>query len=664
MHIEEVKSFFSLIKNKMGRELVGLVSVFLVILILVRYKLLDPIFSGFYPFGYSREVLIPSNLIMLIVVLSVMFLLIFVIIIFLDLELLEKFYSWRHSNKVMALIVAVLFSILYLYNVDGGHVALMDSYELLAGAIQISRGEEYSFLHKAAYGGSLALIPAVLISLDEFVAQLFIILYALLSYIVGAFIWRSIRLESKYEDKYMWLFLILLIVNPMFVAISRTISYEPILLFELSLLILVMTRILNEKYLETSRIIVLYLLLGMLLALIVSMRVNYIIVIGGPIAFTMLKYYFDKLLVKKKIKLFVSHILLAGAVGVLVFLYSRTLVPTWIGRDSGSGMLSILFNIDNFARVIWSSTYIILSFMNAPPARRLFPFMLAALLKASIVNIIVGLLFLSVAYKGWRILYANENTKYISLMLALLVLFDWLFYSMFGGFQARYLVIAIFILTFFFVKGLMVIIANQVNTHPSARKLLIRIPTLDLKLSKRRKMIIILFLMFVAYNSAITVSYWRYPIVKSDNTANTTHADIEEMFRMIDGYGKYPKIIFTTLEALVEFYKYKMHLKIEIFYVYKYFIINGLTPETFENLVNTIRDYLNRGYTVFYLAGWPEIDGYSFLTPHANYKDYYNFMKRIFDYTFLRAGPIGTRASRYFIGPEYELLVLNQYIGP
>lgn len=631
-------------------------AIFSVLMILLAMGVIDHSLAGVYPFDYDKVVMLPRDAMQLIVYLVVVGLSLVLLAGLMLFNLVDRFVSplrkiARNVDTIFPMVaLSVLFVILYALNLDDSHFSTTDSYELMAGALEMAYDQKYSFLHKAAPGASLALIPFLYFQSSEFMAQIAIVIYSALAYVTIIYLWRKVNVYGRDESKYFYVFGLAVIINPMFVAISRTISYEPILILVVSLILLKMYNITSGKYGLMD-----FIFLWVLLAYTVTLRVNYLIVIVGPTLLALLLYFAWKyIFAARDVKEFVLAFLYIVLVGGSSFALGVVLLPEW--AQQGSSLMRI-FDWRHFLGNLPATLYVVASSMNTPPSRSLFGFLLFELSKFSVLNITLGLVLLLVFARGVKDILMRSDLRFFGIYIVLLVLSDVLFFTAYEGWQARYLSISILLELFVITKVMYAIVfageSGDKKLDPSLG------PGLSRRVRKLAVFSFALMLMLAVSNSTMAVINWQTNSVRMDNSDQLSAKEFEEIFIYID---KLPgrKIIFTTYEAAAVFYRYKLRADFEVFFVYEFFITHGINNATMKYVLDNMSWYLARNYSVFYLAGWPEIDKSepSFLS--KKFSDFYELLLSNSEYDIIKVGPKTKRQSHYRIDPIYILLAIER----
>lgn len=658
-----LKSIVDGIREGLTRERYILISilVFIVLIVGEHLGIFSYMITGLYPFGKPPIVMLPIGLLDWIIYLLVLFSVCILLILIFN----GKTVAHRIFGFLLIGILGCLFVFLYFFNIDGHHVSIMDSYELAAGALEIAYYLRYPFMHKVPFGASLAIIPFAL-SKDEFIIQIGIISYVILLILLSVKLWRKLLFFGEAEKNYFPIFVFLIIINPMIVAISRTISYEPIMLLILSLILTLHVDLLKyETYVNTKKTIKKLTLLALFFVFIIMIRVNYIVVFVLPSFLTCGLYYLSIFLnaiykqrrLERKAVFYLVYLLVEA---VFLYLLARSLIPGWATNSSALGRM---FSIRRMLIGILAGLYVVISSINAPPARTLFMYGLFELRKFNILNLILGaIIFVGILKLLIKLLRSNEY-RFLAMYLILTMLFNIGFYATYGGWQARYLLPTLYITIFLVAK----VIASLVIGTPD----LLESKKNSLENFKSKKSIVIyykalrsafiLMCLIATTNAFIAVFYWNTVPVAFDNSCGILSDDaFSELFQIVKSYSDTKTtILFTSLEALAVFYKYKLGLKIEIFFVYKFFIENTINNKTVEELINAIYTYMFKGYTILYLAGWPEIDGYRPPTSEKSFAYFYATLKQTFNYIILKEGPIRARQSQNLEKQIYELLLLT-----
>ncbi|MEM4676947.1 MAG: hypothetical protein QXY55_03565 [Candidatus Korarchaeota archaeon] len=630
---------------------------FIMLHVLLALGAINYLVAGIYPFDYDRVVILPRDIIQFVLYIIVVGLAALLLAAFMRLSYLNDLFGYlrkiiKSADKALSILVlSILFIILYVLNIDDSHFSIMDSYELMAGALEIIHDQKYSFLHKAAPGGSLALIPFMLLQPTELASQIAIIIYSALAYVAIIYTWYKVNVYEKKESKYFYLFGLLVIANPMFVAISRTISYEPILLLVLSLLLLKVYNITTGKHRLSD-----FLLVWILLVYVITLRVNYIVVIVGPTLLVLFLYFtWSYIISAKNLKGFVIAFTYLALMGISSLVSAIALLPEWARQGSN---VAVLFSWRYFIENLPGTLYILASAINSPPSRTAFRFLLFELLKISAMNIILGVIIFRILVTGIIDLLRKKDLRFFGMYVILLMLSNVLFFTSYEGWQARYLCISILLELFVITKAMYAMVFapsgkynNIEQTHRS-----------KYGLSRYTRMFIISFtlmVMLAASNSAITAISWQSESVRVDNSDQLMAREFEEVFTYINQFhGK--KIVFTSYEAAATFYKYKLRADFSIFFVYEFFSKKGIYNDTIRYLLDEMSSYLAENYLVFYLAGWPEIDGHSFSPSQENYSSFYKYLLSSSEYDIIRVGPETKRQSRFIIAPIYILLAIKR----
>lgn len=629
--------------------------IFSVLQVLLAFGLVNYSIAGVYPFDYDRVVMLPKDADQLALYLIIMGLCSLLLAAFVRLFSVNSFTKYlkmviKDANKAFfTALLSVLFVILYVLNIDDSHFSIMDSYELMAGALEIAYNQKYSFLHKAAPGASLALIPFLYFQPSEFAAQIAIIVYSALAYIAIIYLWYKVSVYKKEESEYFYIFGLLVIINPMFVAVSRTISYEPILLLVVSLLLLKVYNITTGRYGLSD-----LLLTWALLAYTVAIRVNYIIVIVGPTLLVLLLYFtWSHIFVTKNVRKLVLALLYVALVGVSSLALGLLLLPEWAQHAPS---MESMFNWKNLSRNLSCTLYILVSAVNTPPSRSLFRFLLIELSKLSALNIVLGLIMFSIFIRGIVDLLRRMELRFFGIYIILLILGNTLFFASYGGWQARYLCVPVLLELFVVAKVICALFINRPGRMEPTSMLKFRI----FRLIKNVAAIgLILMTTLAASNSAMVVINWRAESVMMENSTQISVKELEEVFTyMSKSPGR--KIVFTTYEATAVFYRYKLKANFEIFFVYEFFIRNKIEDVTIKQVLDMISWYLANNYSVFYLAGWPEIDGYRPPTSLLNFGYFYELLLSSSKHSIIEVGPETRRQSWSHTAPIYILLVIEQ----
>ena len=618
------------------------------------------ILFGVYSFGPDRIILLPND-----ITSGVIFVGFVGISILMVCSALLRRARPRFVGLIQAALLVGTFLVFYLYNIDKYHVALTDSYEMMAGAVEIIYKHRYSFIHKASFGSSLFIIPFMIVCVDEFMAQLAIVFYAALSYLLSVRLWRELKIFDESEKENYHLFIFLLIVNPMFVSIARTISYEPIVIFLFVLLLHIQLKLLDVSMLNKlrsylSHIIMMFIMLGLLILI----RVNYLVVFGLPTILVLLFFYLHVLSSHKDSTGLHRNVYLYFALTLvfsgLLLLLAEALTPTWF--KSSSIPAARMFNIYNLLAHLLCSLYVILSAINAPASRQFFPMQIYVLFKVSVLNIAVGIIMLSMVLYVLRRMLRISRYSFYARYLILLMLIDVFFFSAYSGWQARYLIPTLYLEILLFAKALYGLPMASPNKGVDREKPIPEKPTGSdhrIRVCWRRinwKIVGIVFIILVAVsNATMAVLNWRDDAVIFDNIG-TRKDDVEQIFRIIRDFDQERKILFTSLEALAVFYNEKMKLGLEIFFVYEFFLENRVTQRSIKFVVSIIRKFVLDGYAVFYLAGWPEINGYRPSSSFMNVKDFFAILLEKFDYDILLCGHLSKEITQGRKSPTFLLL--------
>ncbi len=606
---------------------------FLLATLLLYLGIIDRRLVGYYVYGYDKILFLPFN------PLSIVCLIIVIVLFYSVIENKELILMNKYNLRIVFL--ALLVGLLVFLNLDGDHSAIVDSYVLLAGAVDIIDGGGIST--RLCYPSpSLLLVPFIVMK-SEFFAQIGIALYFVVFLLMSS---RLIELLTQ-EKGLKYLFVVSLVANPMMIVLARTLSYEAILLMLLALQLNLFYYLTNfhTKGKDYYKALMAFLVVN---ELIVFVNIPHILIVVAPAIVILFLHNLYRLLEGELRDSLITLLLLLA----FSFIYIHSAWLLLKPRYSPDKILkSFSPTQDILTRHIVLETYLMLLPLNGFPVRSGFAFYLLKtenmLLLAIFIAPMSVYMFARGIFEGIR----NSKTRSLSLHMLFVFVLDFLFFMFYVGWQARYLILMIYIESVFIFMAFPRITKQQIKDTD----------VVDIGVSKKflavvksvSKLLLIASLFYVLLmstaNSSILVYHWDASSVFDVNSVNATENELISTFEIIKNHaGK--KVVFTYLYALIYFYRYKLGIdNLTIESICQYFRY-GFNEKTFSNFLLVLEYYMGSGYIVFYLAGWPELDG--------KYKWVYNKIKTMYPYVVLARGNKHYRKSWYYYAPSYELICI------
>ncbi len=606
-----------------------------IFLCLAFFNIVSPSIVGIFVYGYSKIVLFPDIVGFIIYLYGAILTFYLVYSMLCGLEI---------DQRKMGFIFVVLFALVYLYKVDSDHFILTDSYTLLANTVDLMDGNGLRYNFSLSF--ALFILPFMALYLDEFAAQLGIIFYQGLALL---FLYKFLRLYLPRNASY--IIILLVMMNPLYVAVSRTISYEPILFFLFSLNLYMLGRIL-EKMDKNERISMIYLFFeGVILVLISLVRFPYIIIVVIPSYAILILRIIVRISEKSPDVTsfyYIKHLMALLLMGLVNYL----IVVSLINMNNVVNVVSenVEFSISRFLLLTFMST----SVPNTIPFRTGFLNYIFATGAILFFNVIVEPIVLLLVFLGF--IYVGKRDRWISGYLALIALTNISAFSIYREFQTRYLYLCTLVGIIFFGVGLYVLVSQ----YRTKRRNLSRNSRTLISLLVKVLLVIFIIINVTILNATIMVSNWDHPAVKIANSSQISKEDIERLYEVIGSY-KGEKIIFSSaMVSASYFYNYKYDIGLTIIGLGAILDVYGVNNETLRYILSLINEYVEDGYIVFYIASWPEIDGYHPRDSDYSFSWFYSNLKRSCNYTLLLQGPYTYRTSWKYYAPAYELLLITE----
>jgi len=509
------------------------------------------------------------------------FLLILILAIFSHI-FVKLFIRMKYNPTTTFLIVLLIGIFLRFFMINGNYTFVFDSYEILTGATEIIAFGNYSYEYRSPPGASIAIIPFLILGRSEFLGQIGIGLYSCLSLVVSYMFIREFYMN---DNKIPLIFPFLVAINPMFVFLSRVLTYEPIILFIVASLFYLIL-----KY-KTSKSFFVLVLILILAVFIITIRTPYIIITGITVIYLLYlnsnRSSFYAPLIDKRNAFIILFLILSLLLYFTFFAHSE-FEKTHTGAR---GKIST----ENLKNNLGSTIYLVTSPINTIYRAIYFRsnYDNGDIIKFNTYSSVFQILFMLIG-----LIACLRQRLTFTLYLFAIMTSTTLLYLLYEGWQARYFTLVIFIELIFISAG---VISFQEHISKSRKKS---------KLLTTFYVILIISVIVSFAGDLEGIFIWNTNESKTFNGG----AQIEpNELKNIIYLAKNNNVdqIFTSYAASLRFYTYQSAQEISIFDVYKFSTEHDINRTSLAFLHDNISSRVQAGEKVWYVAGWPELDGHN-----------------------------------------------------
>jgi len=486
-------------------------------------------------------------------------------------------------EHLILIAIIVLGAFLRFYRLDGEYVHLLDSYGRLSETLSIIHFQKFSYGYIHSPGLALALVPFALINESIIANQIGIALYGIGTIFLSFFIVKIFFPEKKYSPL---IVAFLVAINPSFVALSKTVMYDIVMLFYIMLAILT-TKIVSEKrsYLYSSLHFIL------LFFLVLQKPTN---LIFFPVSFI---YIVIKRMNPQKISLneFVTLLktkksyLKDVGIGLVIFLI---LYSWYLYRFPGikSAYTSFggtaFFEGGYYYQNIRATIILLLSPINTPATNIYFAGQVFGMGNELLWRIFLGIPQIFILIFG--IFYSRKKLNCIFL-LSILMSYS-LFFLNYTNWVFRHLAPAVFIQLLFISIGAEAIISSYKSFKIDNKAILSYI-------------LVVLFLS-VVYSGKILYNMENRWGEKDSLRYNYIVIDPNDaVYTLEKAQEKNVSLIVSTYGMWLDYYIMKDDIKIESLDLIRYSSDYGFKE---DRLVESINSKIKNNEKVWYIYGWPE----------------------------------------------------------
>jgi len=487
----------------------------------------------------------------------------------------------KREHLILLAIVAVGIFLRF-YRLDDQYIRFNDTFFRLTPALELSKG-----IIPSSYGQmpgiSFLFAPVMLVKSSVMAAQVVVALFGAALIPLSYYLVRKVSPKSEMAPLLLAFFVA---INPSFVALSKVVMWDIVVLFFLVLAIITTIKTARERNFGFA--LVHFILLFYLVFLKAPNLIFFPLSLGY-----ILYYRIDSIKNIKSIKkekffdVFLGTLIFLSLFAIYLYFFPATKSSYVSG--GGTGFFVSSFYRQNFLATI----RILIVTLNTPPTNMYFA--LQSFSENYFILYLLATFQILVAILGISEL---KDKKQIVFLLSVFFSFA-MFYFFFKGWAARYICISVFVMLLFLCLGVEYIV-NNIKLKFFKKSVFSLCLTIGIVIS----------LIFSASTIYTLEDEWGTQRSLNDNYIEIDYMDAQYTLEKATEEGV--SLIVSPYGQWFEFYKIADNIDIEILNLFK------IRSE--EDLINTIDENLKSDNKVWYVKGWPEEYGW------GNIPNYYNIV--------------------------------------